>query len=99
MRLGIFAYADTAAVPWGGFFEVPFLGGDNYSPVQAVRYRRILIKIYHQLTRAHKPERLVQSVKKVAECHFFEFYGFCLSHSLPGGKIRKVRKPLGFHPF
>ena len=54
MRLGIFAYADTAAVPWGGFFEVPFLGGDNYSPVQAVRYRRILIKIYHQLTRAHK---------------------------------------------
>lgn len=43
MRLGIFAYADTAAVPWGGFFEVPFLGGDNYSPVQAVRYRRILI--------------------------------------------------------
>ena len=59
MRLGIFAYADTAAVPWGGFFEVPFLGGDNYSPVQAVRYRRILIKIYHQLTRAHKPERLV----------------------------------------
>ena len=46
MRLGIFAYADTAAVPWGGFFEVPFLGGDNYSPVQAVRYRRILIKIY-----------------------------------------------------
>ena len=40
-----------------------------------------------------------QSVKKVAECHFFEFYGFCLSHSLPGGKIRKVRKPLGFHPF
>ena len=59
MRLGIFAYADTAAVPWGGFFEVPFLGGDNYSPVQAVRYRRVLIKIYHQLTRAHKPERLV----------------------------------------
>ena len=55
MRLGIFAYADTAAVPWGGFFDVPFLGGDNYSPVQAVRYRRILIKIYHQLTRAHKP--------------------------------------------
>lgn len=46
MRLGIFAYADTAAVPWGGFFEVSFLGGDNYSPVQAVRYRRILIKIY-----------------------------------------------------
>ena len=44
MRLGIFAYADTAAVPWGGFFEVPFLGGDNYSPVQAVRYRRTLIK-------------------------------------------------------
>ena len=41
----------------------------------------------------------LQSVKKVAECHFFEFYGFCLSHSLPGGKIRKVRKPLGFHPF
>ena len=40
-----------------------------------------------------------QNVKKVAECHFFEFYGFCLSHSLPGGKIRKVRKPLGFHPF
>ena len=59
MRLGIFAYADTVAVPWGGFFEVPFLGGDNYSPVQAVRYRRILIRIYHQLTRAHKPERLV----------------------------------------
>ena len=43
--------------------------------------------------------RSAQSVKKVAECHFFEFYGFCLSHSLPGGKIRKVRKPLGFHPF
>ena len=54
MRLGIFAYADTAAVPWGGVFEVPFMGGDNYSPVQAVRYRRILIKIYHQLTRTHK---------------------------------------------
>ena len=29
---------------------------------------------------------------------FTQFYGFCLSHSLPGGKIRKVRKPLGFHP-
>lgn len=49
MRLGIFAYADTVAVPWGGFFEVPFLGGDNYSPVQAVRYRRILIKIYKNI--------------------------------------------------
>ncbi len=32
----------------------------------------------------------LQSVKKVAERHFFEFYGFCLSHSLPGGKTRKV---------
>ena len=32
-----------------------------------------------------------QRVKKVAERHFFEFYGLCLSHSLPGGKSRKVR--------
>ena len=30
-----------------------------------------------------------QSVKKVAECHFFEFYGFCLSHSLPAAKSAK----------
>ena len=30
----------------------------------------------------------------MAECHFFEFYGFCLSHSLPGGKIREVAENL-----
>ena len=30
---------------------------------------------------------------------FASFYGFRLSHSLPCGKTRKVRKPLGFHPF
>ena len=39
-----------------------------------------------------------ETVKKVAERHFFEFYGFCLSHSLPGGKTRKVRKPKGLRP-
>ena len=33
--------------------------------------------------------RHFQSVKKVAERHFFEFYGFCLSHSLPGGKTER----------
>ncbi len=44
-------------------------------------------------------QKLNQSVKKVAERHFFEFCGFCLSLTLPGGKTRKVRKPLGFHPF
>ena len=30
---------------------------------------------------------------------FSSFHRFCLSHSLPGGKTCKVRKPLGFHPF
>ena len=30
-----------------------------------------------------------ESVKKVAIRHFFEFYGFCLSHSLPGGKTER----------
>ena len=30
---------------------------------------------------------------------FLSFSGFRLSHSLPGGKTRKVRKPKGFHPF
>ena len=30
---------------------------------------------------------------------FRVFLVFCLSHSLPGGKTRKVRKPMGFHPF
>ena len=24
----------------------------------------------------------IQSVKKVAECHFFEFYGFCLAKNM-----------------
>ena len=33
---------------------------------------------------------------KAAERHIFEFCGFCLSHPLPGGKTRKVRKPPGF---
>lgn len=27
MRLGIFAYADTAAVPWGGFLRCLFWAG------------------------------------------------------------------------
>ena len=32
-----------------------------------------------------------QSVKKVAECHFFEFYGFCLAKNMrfrPGKRAR-----------
>ena len=49
--------------------------------------------------RAGSIPALFDTVEKVAERHFFEFYGFRLSHSLPGGKTRKVRKPLGFHPF
>ena len=40
-----------------------------------------------------------ETVEKVAESHFFELLRVSLSHSLPGGKTRKVRKPLGFHPF
>ena len=32
----------------------------------------------------------IQSVEKVAVRHFFENYGVCLSHELPGGKPRKV---------
>lgn len=68
MRLGIFAYADTAAVPWGGFFEVPFLGGDNYSPVQAVRYRRILIKIYSIKNRPTRIGLLYLHWLKIRRC-------------------------------
>ena len=37
--------------------------------------------------------------KKWLNATFSSFYGFCLSHLLPGGKTRKVRKPMGFHPF
>ena len=37
--------------------------------------------------------------KKWLVATFLSFFGFRLSHSLPGGKTRKVRKPLGFHPF
>ena len=37
--------------------------------------------------------------KKWLNAAFLSFYGFRLSHSLPGGETRKVRKPLGFHPF
>ena len=68
MRLGIFACADTAAVPWGGFFEVPFLGGDNYSPVQAVHYRRILIKIYSIKNRPTRIGLLYLHWLKIRRC-------------------------------
>ena len=37
--------------------------------------------------------------KKWRNATFSSFHRFCLSHSLPGGKTCKVRKPLGFHPF
>jgi hypothetical protein len=37
--------------------------------------------------------------KKWLVATFLSFFGFRLSHSLPGGKTRKVRKPIGFHPF
>ena len=37
--------------------------------------------------------------KKWLNATFSSFYGFHLSHSLPGGETRKVRKPPGFHPF
>ena len=37
--------------------------------------------------------------KKWLVATFLSFFGFRLSHSLPGGKTRKVRKPLGFHLF
>ena len=37
--------------------------------------------------------------KKWLNATFSSFHGFGLSLMLPGGKTRKVRKPLGFHPF
>ena len=35
--------------------------------------------------------------KKWLNATFSSFHGFCLSHSLPGGKTCEVRKPEGFH--
>ena len=40
-----------------------------------------------------------ENVKKWLNATFSSFHGFCLSLMLPGGKTRKERKPLGFHPF
>ena len=39
---------------------------------------------------------LSESAKKVVDAHFFGLVWVCLSHSLPGGKTRGVRKPPDF---
>ena len=46
-----------------------------------------------------RQSRCFRVSKKWRNATFSSFHRFCLSHSLPGGKTCKVRKPLGFHPF
>ena len=54
----------------------------------AFRYTPLFLKI-----RGLNPFRVS---KKWLNATFLSFFGFRLSHSLPGGKTRKVRKPKGF---